>query len=152
MLPLRLQRILVDYGTANFFYQLFRGRNFFKAFAFSQVCSSFARKTVDAAALFLYGSCARGTVTVDSDIDIAVVVDEIPGDYQNTVAMLWKLTRSMDNAIEPVLLTAQDDASGLLQTVQRTGIAVKTQTVTQTTRGADGGIGVERFGKQPLPQ
>lgn len=86
--------------------------------------ASAVREAVDASAIFLYGSCARGTATLDSDIDIAVVMDEIPGDYLSTVAMLWKLTRSVDHAIEPVLLTAEDDASGFLRTVQRTGIAV----------------------------
>ena len=86
--------------------------------------ASAVREAVDATAIFLYGSCARGTATADSDIDIAVVMDEVPDDYLNTVAMLWKLTRSVDHAIEPVLLTAADDASGFLCTAQRTGIAV----------------------------
>ena len=86
--------------------------------------ASAVREAVDARAIFLYGSCARGTATTDSDIDIAVVMDDVPGDYLSTVAMLWKLTRSVDHAIEPVLLTTADDASGFLQTVQRTGIAV----------------------------
>lgn len=82
------------------------------------------RKTVDAADIFLYGSCARGTASAESDIDIAVVVDEVPGDYLSTAAALWKLTRSVDSAIEPVLLTQADADSGFLQTVRRTGIAV----------------------------
>ena len=86
--------------------------------------ASAVREAVDASAIFLYGSCAKGTATADSDIDIAVVVDEVPGDYLNTMATLWKLTRSVDHAIEPVLLTEADDASGFLRTVQRTGIAV----------------------------
>ena len=37
---------------------------------------------------------------------------------------IHKLTRSVNQAIEPVLLTTADDRSGFLQTVQRTGIAV----------------------------
>lgn len=82
------------------------------------------RNVVDAQDIFLYGSCARGTATKDSDIDIAVVVDQIPGDYLNVLATLWKLTRSVDHAIEPVLLTRTDDPSGFLSTIERTGIAV----------------------------
>ena len=38
-----------------------------------------------------------------------------------------------------------DDTSRFLQTVQRMGIAL-TQTLTQTTLGADGGIGAEMSG------
>ena len=50
--------------------------------------ASVVREAVDASAIFLYGSCARGTATADSDIDIAVVMDEVPGDYLSPVAML----------------------------------------------------------------
>lgn len=82
------------------------------------------RRVIDARSIFLYGSCARGTATRDSDIDIAVVVDQIPGDYLDVLATLWKLTRNVDHAIEPVLLTPADDPSGFLATIERTGIAV----------------------------
>ena len=82
------------------------------------------RSAMDVKNIFLYGSQARGTATEDSDIDIAVVVDEVPGDYLSAVALLWKLGRSVSHAIEPVLLSQEDLDSGFLQTVQRTGIAV----------------------------
>ena len=79
------------------------------------------RQIMDTDAIFLYGSHARGTATKDSDIDIAVVVDHIPADY---LTALWKLTRTVNLEIEPVLLAASDDRSGFLSTVRRTGIAV----------------------------
>ncbi len=82
------------------------------------------RGIMDTQAIFLFGSCANGTATKDSDIDIAVVVDEVPGDYLTTVSRLWALTRQVDHGIEPVLLTPADRESGFLQTVERTGIAV----------------------------
>ena len=92
-------------------------------------CAVVVRKVMDASSIFLYGSHAKGTATKgtatkDSDIDIAVVVNKVPGDYLDAVSLLWKLTRSIDHDIEPVLLTAADDESGFLQTVQQTGIAV----------------------------
>ena len=43
---------------------------------------------------------------------------------KDAVSLLWKLTRSINHDIEPVLLTAADDEGGFLQTVQQTGIAV----------------------------
>ena len=67
---------------------------------------------------------ARGTATADSDIDIAVVVDRIPTDYLGAVTALWKLARTVNLEIEPVLLAASDDRSGVLSTVRRIGIAV----------------------------
>ncbi len=82
------------------------------------------RRVVDASDVFLYGSYARGTATKDSDIDIAVIVQQMPEDYLRTMATLWKLTRGVSDNIEPVLLAADDDASGFLSTVRKTGIAV----------------------------
>ena len=82
------------------------------------------REVVDAPAVFLYGSHAKGTATEDSDIDIAIVVKEISGDYLDTMSALWRLTRSVNQNIEPVLLTLEDETSGFLSTVRKTGIAV----------------------------
>lgn len=95
-----------------------------KVLSIARKYASAVREIVDAAAIFLYGSCARGTASAESDIDIAVVVDEVPDDYLGAVAALWRLTRCVDSAIEPVLLTEADNDSGFLQTVRRTGIAV----------------------------
>lgn len=82
------------------------------------------RKVMPTNGIFLYGSHVKGTANRDSDIDIAVVVDDVPGDYLSTVAMLWKMTRSIGQEIEPVLLTKADTDSGFLGTVQKTGIAI----------------------------
>lgn len=82
------------------------------------------RGVLPAERVYLYGSQARGTATKDSDIDIAVVVDSIPADYLDTVALLWRLGRQVDPAIEPVLLTTDDRTTGFLQTIERTGITI----------------------------
>lgn len=82
------------------------------------------RSIMKTSGIFLYGSQARGTATRDSDIDIAVVVDRLPDDYLETLSLLWKLTRSVSQEIEPVLLSGEDDERGFLRTVQTTGIAV----------------------------
>ena len=82
------------------------------------------RENMDANAIFLYGSHAKGKANKTSDIDIAVVVEKIDGDYLQAVSQLWKLTRAIDIDIEPVLLTPDDAEGGFLQTVMKTGIAV----------------------------
>ena len=82
------------------------------------------RGMMETNSIVLYGSHVRGNATQDSDIDIAVIVDHIPGDYLDTMSALWRLTNRIDDAIEPVLLMASDNQSGFLETVQRTGIAV----------------------------
>ena len=51
------------------------------------------------------------------------VVNKVPGDYLDVVSLPWKLTRSMNHGVEPILLNAADDESAFLQTIQQTGIA-----------------------------
>ena len=82
------------------------------------------RKTMNVRNIFLYGSHAKGEAKKDSDIDIAVVADQVPGDYLDTMASLWQLTNDVGENIEPVLLLTSGDESGFLDAVRRTGIAV----------------------------
>lgn len=79
---------------------------------------------MDTNSIFLYGSHVRGNAAQNSGIDISVIVDHIPGDYLDTISALWRLTNTIDDTIEPVLLMTSDNRSGFLETVQRTGIAV----------------------------
>ena len=82
------------------------------------------RKTMDVRGVFLYGSHVRGEAKKDSDIDIAVVADHVPGDYLDTLVSLWHLTNDVNENIAPVLLLTSGDERGFLHTVRRTGIAV----------------------------
>jgi predicted nucleotidyltransferase len=69
----------------------------------------------------LYGSHAKGTANEFSDIDIAVVVDEVTGDYLKISADLFNLVRDVSNRIEPVLLSRANDRSGFLESVLKQG-------------------------------
>ncbi len=79
------------------------------------------RQRFDVARVVLYGSYARGTAYEDSDIDVAVIVDRLDGDWLDSAAELWRLSHDIDFRIEPVLLTRSDDRSGFLEHVLRTG-------------------------------
>ena len=74
-------------------------------------------------ALYLYGSYSKGTYTEDSDIDIAVVVDDLSEDYFEDTPLLWKLKRKVSNLIEPVLLT-EDMNNPLYCDIKKTGILI----------------------------
>jgi len=74
-------------------------------------------------ALYLYGSFSKGTYTVDSDIDIAVVVEHLSDDYFSDTPLLWKLKRKISNLIEPVLLT-EDVNDPLYSDIIKTGILI----------------------------
>lgn len=83
------------------------------------ICLNFSPRQI-----ILFGSYAKGTANSDSDIDIAIIVDEIKEDYLNTASLLYKLRRDIDDRIEPVLLESGSDPSGFLQEVRRTGQVV----------------------------
>jgi len=71
--------------------------------------------------IILYGSYAKGTAREDSDIDIAVIVSKVINDYLDEAAMLYMLRVEIDSRIEPILLEDEDDRSGFLEDVRRTG-------------------------------
>lgn len=71
--------------------------------------------------IVLYGSHAKGTAGELSDIDIAVIVDKVTGDYLKISADLFNLVRDVSNRIEPVLLSRANDRSGFLESVLKQG-------------------------------
>ena len=74
-------------------------------------------------ALYLYGSFSKDTYTPDSDIDIAVIVDNLSEDYFADTPLLWRIRRKISNLIEPVILT--EDINNLLYSdVVKTGILI----------------------------
>ncbi len=75
------------------------------------------------AKVYLYGSYSKGTAHQDSDIDVAVVVPHIEGDWFSVVPPLWTKARSVSSLIEPVLME-EGEHSPLYDDVMRTGEAV----------------------------
>jgi predicted nucleotidyltransferase len=69
----------------------------------------------------LFGSYAKGTYTQNSDIDVAVIVDEIHGDFLEETQGLYKIRRKIDLSIEPVLLEINSDNSRFLEEILSTG-------------------------------
>lgn len=91
------------------------------AFALAQRYSDLVREHLPVKQIFLYGSFAKRTADLDSDIDIAVIVEKIEGDYLEEQFKLYKLRRTIDLRIEPVLLEDGRDDSGFLQEIMATG-------------------------------
>lgn len=56
------------------------------------------------AKVYLFGLYSKGCARPDSDIDIAVVVPRVNGDYLSTAASLWRITMEVNTLIEPVCI------------------------------------------------
>ena len=71
--------------------------------------------------IILYGSYARESEHPGSDIDIAVIVDRIDGDYLELSVKLYEMVRDIDVRIEPVLLNENLDKSGFIESIMKYG-------------------------------
>jgi uncharacterized protein len=74
--------------------------------------------------IILFGSYANGTYKYDSDIDVAVIVDEIQGDFLDEESKLYKIRRAIDENIEPILLEETRDKSGFLNNILEYGYII----------------------------
>lgn len=83
-------------------------------------------KHFDLDRLILFGSYAKGNPGIDSDIDVAIIVNKLEGDYFSYTPLLWKLRREIDDRIEPLLFVKGGDESGFLQEIMRTGLEIST--------------------------
>ena len=74
--------------------------------------------------MILFGSHAKGNARGDSDVDVAIVVKKLTGDYFSTRPLLWRIRREVDDRIEPVLIEKTHDESGFLSEIMKTGVAI----------------------------
>jgi predicted nucleotidyltransferase len=82
-------------------------------------------KHFDLDSVYLFGSYAKDTNREDSDIDVAVVVSNISGDFFSVNPLLWKLRRQIDDRIEPILIDKNNDKSGFLVEIKKSGIEIE---------------------------
>ena len=77
----------------------------------------------DKVKVYLYGSYSKGNPNPWSDIDVAVIIPTLEGDWLKLSIALNRNVRKVSLLIEPVLLT-EDHWSPLYDDVMQTGIAV----------------------------
>ena len=75
------------------------------------------------ATVYLFGSYSKGYAREDSDIDVAVVVSEVRGDFLKESAKLWRLTLDVNTLIEPILIESSHP-SPLYEEILQSGILV----------------------------
>lgn len=88
--------------------------------------SELRRTYSDLRQVYIFGSFARGTVRRDSDIDLAMIFDDVPDNFDRQV-QLMKLRRQFDSRIEPHVFRAADfDSSDpLAGEIIKTGIEIR---------------------------
>jgi predicted nucleotidyltransferase len=74
---------------------------------------------------YLFGSFAKGNPRKDSDIDIALVVNNWVGGYEDTIVPVWGLCESVDLRIEPHIVDVDEDYADFLSEIQRTGVELR---------------------------
>jgi hypothetical protein len=74
---------------------------------------------------YLFGSFAKGNPHKDSDIDIAFVVNNWVGGYEDTIVPVWGLCENVDLRIEPHIVDPDEDYAGFLSEIQSTGIELR---------------------------
>ena len=74
--------------------------------------------------VFLFGSYAKGNPHDDSDIDVALVVNDWQGNYFDVIPPIWRLREKVDCRIEPHVIVPQEDYAGFLNEIQNTGIEI----------------------------
>ena len=87
-----------------------------------KVCEKYQVK-----AIILFDSYAKGTEHEDSDIDIAIITDDIENNIFDEELNLMKLRRNIDTRIEPHLIRIEDYRNietPFIQEVIDTGIKV----------------------------
>lgn len=88
---------------------------------------SIVKENYDVVAIILFGSYAKGTEHEDSDIDIAIITDDIKTDKFDEEVKLTLLRRNIDNRIEPHIISITDyenDETPFVVEVKNTGIKV----------------------------
>ncbi len=93
----------------------------------NELLNEFARKAsaiLTIEEIILYGSFARGTQHENSDIDVAVIIKELKGDFLDNSSLLFKIVSKIDSRIEPVLLLKNHDSPGFIDHIKSYGIRV----------------------------
>ena len=84
------------------------------------------RRELTLRSLYIFGSYATGKYGDDSDIDIAVVSDDLTGDMIEDTFALMRLRREIDTRIEPHPFPTSDftEDNPIAREIMETGIRV----------------------------
>lgn len=76
---------------------------------------------------YLFGSYSNDTATEESDIDVLIVSDNYDENDDLMIGKIWKLTRKINNKIEPFLIGVRkysDKNSPFINLIKTNGIKI----------------------------
>ena len=79
------------------------------------------RQSFNPKQIIIFGSYVNGTPHIDSDIDIAIIFDNVDGDWLETWGKLIRLRRGISFDIETHMLDETCNKSGFLDHIRETG-------------------------------
>ena len=82
------------------------------------------KKELSPASIVLYGSYVNGTPHEDSDIDVAIISQDLQGEWEERLAFM-KMRRGIDLRIEPHPISIEDyetNATSLVNEIKQHGI------------------------------
>lgn len=97
----------------------------------SDYIASVAKQNTHLEKAYLFGSYAKLTNSIDSDIDIALIIDDLNDDEKfDLQVQLMLLASNFDMRIEPHPISRKDFNSGnpFVDEIKRTGIEIEPQT------------------------
>ncbi len=74
--------------------------------------------------IILFGSFVKGNFNENSDIDVAVIMNDLPDDILTSEFKLYKMRRDIDHRIEPLIFKSGEDKSGFLEEIMKTGLEI----------------------------
>lgn len=81
---------------------------------------------IDIKFAYLYGSHAKNTQNINSDIDLMIITNQEYDDYM--IGKIWNLTRKVNTRIEPYVINydkfIQDNTSPLIAAIKEEGILI----------------------------
>ena len=86
-----------------------------------------ARRKYSISAAYLYGSQAKGTASLWSDIDVALISDDFSDDLFDERLVLMHIAARIDDRIEPYPFTKQsfNENDPIASDIQRHGLRVE---------------------------
>ncbi|MDR1917913.1 MAG: nucleotidyltransferase domain-containing protein [Christensenellaceae bacterium] len=82
------------------------------------------KKILQFNAVIVFGSYVNGQPTEDSDIDVAIIINDVNIDWYNTMVKLCEIARKVNCYIEPHLISLNNDKSGFAKHIIETGMKV----------------------------